>query len=172
MIKKIILLFTFILSTVCYVFSQSDQIFKHNNEVINANIFKITEHAIIFSYENETTEYTLSKHAVAKVIHGKSKREENISEKIIINGVRDWEKVVILNDYILTNGLIKGVEVKGKTKLISLNSLNSAERKSLRRIKLEAAKLNHPFIYFTIDETKLPLLDGAQSLKRGTTYTY
>lgn len=87
---------TFFLSN-AQVNAQVDKIYKHNGDIINGKVIKIGEFTISFSYENEETEYVVSKYAVEKIIF-KTGRTESISEKIIIEGESDWEKVVIIED--------------------------------------------------------------------------
>ena len=97
--------------------AQADKIYKHNGEVIDGKVVKLEEFTIIFKYDGEDAENTLSKYAIEKIVYGKSGRVEEVTEKIVVKTEDDWEKVVILEDKAFIAGLKKGDEVRGKTGL-------------------------------------------------------
>lgn len=73
--------------------AQVDVITKHNGEVVKGKVIKLEEFTIIFKYDGEDAENTISKYAVEKIVYGKSGRVEEVTEKITIDGEKDWEKV-------------------------------------------------------------------------------
>ena len=92
----------------------ADKLVKHSGEKIDVKVVKVGETTIIYKYPGEDAEQTIGKFAVASITYG-SGRTEEISEKIVIDGKGDWEKVQILTDKSQVIGLKKGEEVKGKT---------------------------------------------------------
>lgn len=152
-------------------FSQNDKLIKHNGEKLEVKVLKVGETSITFKYPGEDAEQTVGKFAVASITYGTSGRKEEISEKIVVSGEDDWEKVQILTDKAQVLGLKKGEDVRGKTAgYYSFNTAGSADKKATRRIKEAAAKLGAPFVLLTSDKN-----DGfgvKQSIKNGTTYTY
>ncbi|MBN9385670.1 MAG: hypothetical protein J0H74_33255 [Chitinophagaceae bacterium] len=152
-------------------FSQNDKLIKHNGEKLEVKVLKVGETTITYKYPGEDAEQTIGKFAVASITYGTSGRKEEISEKIVISGEDDWEKVQILTDKAQVIGLKKGEDVRGKTNgLLSYNTAGSADKKATRRIKEAAAKTGAPFILLTSDKN-----DGfgvKQSIKNGTAYTY
>ena len=77
-------------------FAQVDKVYKHNGEVVDGKVVRVEEYTVVFKYDGEDAENTIGKYAIEKVVYGKSGRVEEVSEKIIVNGKDDWEKVVIL----------------------------------------------------------------------------
>lgn len=167
----------FTLSLIAALFSlfafcqKNDVLMKHNGEKLEVKVIKVGETTINYKYPGEDAEQTIGKFAVASIVYGGSGRKEQISDKIVISGEDDWEKVQILTDKSQVLGLKKGDDVRGKTSgLLSYNTAGSADKKASRRIREAAAKLGAPFILMTSDKS-----DGfgiKQSIKNGTAYTY
>jgi hypothetical protein len=168
--KKLILLsFTALIGVIA--FAQNDKMKKHSGETLEVKVIKVNETTINFKYPGEDAEQTIGKYAIESITYGTSGRKEVISEKIVVSGKDDWEKVVILTDPSEVLGLKKGEEIKGKTSgLLSYNTAGSADKKATRKIKEEAAALGAPFILMTADKS-----DGfgvKQSIKKGYAYSY
>ncbi len=174
---KNLLLVAFLFTSV-FLNAQADKLFKHNGETINVKVVKLEEYTIIFKYDGEDAENTISKYAVEKVIYGKSGRVEEVTAKIVINGEDDWEKVVVLEDKAYISGLKKGGELRGKTGFISFHTGNTADKKAEKKLKMEAAKTNSPFILMMSDKTinqsgaSGPSFGAVQSVKTGISYNY
>ena len=157
--------------------AQTDKIFKHNGEEINAKVLKVEEYTLVFKYDGEDVENTISKYAVEKVAY-KSGRVEEMTSKIVVNGEDDWEKVVILEDKSYIAGLKKGDEIRGKTGFVSFHTGNTADKKAQKKLKMEAAKAGFPFILLTenkdINQSGAtgPSFGAVQSIKKGVTYKY
>jgi len=155
---------------------QYDQIFKHNGETIEGNVLRITEYSVVFRYAGEDAENTLSKYAVEKIIYGKSKRVEEVSEKIIIESAKDWEKVVILEDKNLIAGLKKGSEIRGKTSFVNFHTANTGDKKAMQKMKQEAAAAGCQFILILTEKSSVGSssnnLGGSQAMKTGICYRY
>lgn len=173
--KKIIFVAT-LFFTVVFSYSQSDEITKHNGEIVNGKVIKVEEYAIVFKYDGEDAENTLSKYAIEKIVYGKSHRVESITDKIIVKGEEDWEKVVVLEDIAFIAGLKKAEEVRGKTGLINYHTGNTADKKAEMKLKKAAAILGCPFILMTADKTTVGAssnqLGGSQAIKKGIGYKY
>lgn len=167
--KTILTLFTALFALT--VFSQNDKLMKHNGEKLEVKVLKVGETTITYKYPGEDAEQTIGKYAVASIVYGTSGRKEEISEKIVISGEDDWEKVQILTDKAQVIGLKKGEDVRGKTAgMYSFNTAGSADKKATRRIKEAAAKMGAQFVLLTSDKN-----DGfgvKQSIKNGTAYSY
>ncbi len=154
-----------------FSFAQTNDVMqKHSGEKLEVKIIKVGETTISYKYPGEDAEQTIGKFAVGKITYG-SGRTEVVSEKVVVSGEEDWEKVEILTDASQVIGLKKGEEVKGKTAgLISYNTAGSADKKATKRIKQDAAALGAPFVLMTSDKA-----DGfgvKQSIKKGFTYSY
>ena len=173
--KKVIFLFAMIIAS-SLVNAQVDLITKHNGEVVKGKVVKLEEFTIVFKYDGEDADNTISKYAVEKIVYGKSGRVEQITEKIVVSGEADWEKVVILEDISYIAGLKKGEEVRGKTGLINYHTGNTGDKKAEKKLKIAAAVLGCPFILQTADKTTVGAssngLGGSQAIKKGIGYKY
>jgi len=163
------LLLAFALLATVIVFGQNDKLYKHTGEKLDVKITKVGEFTISFTYPNEQAEQTIAKYAVAKIEYS-SGRKEDITEKIVINDKDDWEKVIILEDVAATVGLKRQGEIRGKTSgMLSYRTAGNADRKSLERLKKEAAELGAPFILLTSEKDSRWT---TQSIKKGFAYSY
>lgn len=173
--KKIILMVVFALG-LNVANAQNDKIYKHSGETVEGKVIRIDEYTIIFKYDGEDAENTIGKYAVEKIIYGKTKRQEDVTEKIVINGEDDWEKVVILEDKGYISGLKKVGEVRGKTGLINFQTGNTGDKKAQKKLKMDAAKQGCPFVLLTADKTTVGAnsnaLGGSQAIKTGVAYKY
>jgi uncharacterized protein YbjQ (UPF0145 family) len=150
-------------------FGQSDKLYKHTGEKIDAKIIKVGEWTVSFSYPNETAEQTISKYAVAKIEYASGRKEE-ITEKIVINDKEDWEKVIILEDAGASVGLKRQGEIKGKTGgMFSYRTSGNADKKAMERLKKEAAELGAPFVILMSEKDSR---FTTQSIKKGFAYSY
>ena len=158
------------------IYAQSDLITRHNGEIIKGNVLRENEYTIVFTYENETAENTISKYAIEKIVYVKSGRVEKVTDKIVINGEDDWEKVTILEEKSYIVGLTKVEEIRGKTAFINMQTGNTGDKKALKKLKMAAAKLHCPFILITSEKStvgsKSNELGGSQSIKTGLAYKY
>jgi sRNA-binding regulator protein Hfq len=173
--KKILLMVVFALG-LNVANAQNDKIYKHSGETVEGKVIRLDEYTIIFKYDGEDAENTIGKYAVEKIIYGKTKRQEDVTEKIVINGEDDWEKVVILEDKGYISGLKKVGEVRGKTGLINFQTGNTGDKKAQKKLKMDAAKQGCPFVLLTADKTTVGAnsnaLGGSQAIKTGVGYKY
>lgn len=158
------------------VLAQADIITKHNGEIVKGKVIKLEEYTITYTYEGEDAQNTISKYAVEKIVYGKSGRVEQVTEKIVINGEDDWEKVIILEEKGYISGLNKVSEIRGKTGLINFQTGNTGDKKAEKKLKMAAAALDCPFILMISDKTTVGAnsnqLGGTQSIKTGLAYKY
>ena len=146
-----------------------DKMYKHTGEKLDVKILKVGDFTVNFTYPNETAEQTIAKYAIAKIEYS-SGRKEDISEKIVVSSKDDWEKVIILEDVAATVGLKRQGEIKGKTAgMLSYRTAGNADKKSLERLKKEAAELGAPFVLLTSDKDAR---FSTQSIKKGFAYSY
>ncbi|MFL5745731.1 MAG: hypothetical protein ACJ751_13755 [Niastella sp.] len=165
--RKSIMLMVALFATIV-TFAQ-DKMYKHTGEKLDVKIIKVAEFTVTFTYPNETAEQTIAKYAIAKIEYG-SGRKEDITEKIVVSSKDDWEKVVILEDVAATVGLKRQGEIKGKTAgMLSYRTAGNADKKSMERLKKEAAELGAPFILLTSEKDSRW---STQSIKKGFAYSY
>jgi sRNA-binding regulator protein Hfq len=86
--KKIILVLTLVFGF-GIANAQVDVNTKHCGETVEGKVIRLDEFTIVFKYDGEDAENTISKYAVEKIVYGKTKRVEIITEKIIVNGEDD-----------------------------------------------------------------------------------
>ncbi|WP_320815806.1 hypothetical protein [Flavobacterium sp.] len=172
--KKILILA--VLFFTAFASAQVDKIYKHNGETVDGKVLRVEEYTIVFVYDGEEAENTLGKYSIEKIVYGKSKRTEEVTEKIVVNGEADWANVVILEDKSYIAGLTKVDEVRGKTGLINYHTGNTGDKKAEMKLKKEAAKMKCPFILQTADKSTVGAssnsLGGSQVIKKGIGYKY
>ena len=162
------------LAALTVVAMAQDKIYLHSGKVIDGKVIKQEEFTIIYKYAGEDAEQTISKRAVGKIVYS-SGREETVSDKIVINGEDDWEKVEILMDKGEVVGLVKKDEVTGKTSgyFSGYTSAAKGDKKSQMKMLKAAAALHCPFVYMTTDNaTSGAGTFGKQGLKKGIAYNY
>jgi hypothetical protein len=173
--KKIILLLSLIFTS-AVVSAQTDAITKHSGEIVNGKVLRVDEYTVVFKYDGEDAENSLGKYAIEKIVYGKSGRVEEITEKIVVKGEADWEKVIILEEKSYIAGLKKAGEVRGKTGMINLQTGNTGDKKAEKKLKMAAAALECPFILMTSDKTTVGAnsnqFGGTQAIKTGLGYKY
>ncbi|MEY4432252.1 MAG: hypothetical protein RLZZ44_382 [Bacteroidota bacterium] len=175
--KKIILSLI-VLMTGMIANAQVDIITKHSGEIVKGKVVRVEEYTVVYKYDGEDVENSIGKYAIQKIVYGKSGREEEFTDKIIINGEEDWEKVVILEDKAYISGLKKGEEIRGKTGFVSFHTGNTADKKAEKKLKMEAAKGNYPFVLLVSDKqinqsgAQGPSFGAVQSVKTGVSYKY
>ncbi|MFY7666327.1 hypothetical protein [Flavobacterium sp.] len=156
--------------------AQVDIITKHNGDIIKGKVVRVQEYTIEFKYDGEDAEITMSKYAIEKIVYGKSGRVEEVTEKIVVKGEDDWEKVIIFEEKDYIAGLKKVGEVRGKTGLINFQTGNTGDKKASKKLKMAAAALGCPFIFMTADKSTVGAnsnaLGGSQNIKTGIAYKY
>jgi sRNA-binding regulator protein Hfq len=156
--------------------AQVDKIYKHNGETVNGHVLRVEEYTIVFKYEGEDAENTLSKYSIEKIVYGKSGRTEDVTEKIVLGSKEDWEKVIILEEKSYIAGLKKGDDVRGKTGLINYHTGNTGDKKAEKKLKMDAAEKGYPFILMIDDKSTVGAssntLGGSQAIKKGIGYKY
>ncbi|MFM9824998.1 hypothetical protein [Flavobacterium sp.] len=173
--KKIIFVFAMLIAGIS-ANAQVDIITKHSGEIVKGKVIKVEEYTIVYKYDGEDAENTISKYAVEKIVYGKSGRVEEVTEKIVVSTEADWEKVVILEDKAYAAGLKKGEEVRGKTGLINYHTGNTGDKKAEMKLKKAAAAIGCPFILMTADKSTVGAnsnaIGGSQAIKKGIGYKY
>jgi len=156
--------------------AQVDVISKHSGETVKGKVIRLEEYTVVFKYDGEDAENTIGKYAIEKIVYGKSGRVEEVTEKIVVESEKDWEKVVILEDKAYIAGLKKGEEVRGKTGLINFQTGNTGDKKAEKKLKMAAAALGCPFILLTADKVTVGAnsnaIGGSQAIKKGVSYKY
>jgi sRNA-binding regulator protein Hfq len=172
--KKILIVA--LLSFSAMLSAQVDKIYKHNGEVVDGKVTRVEEYTIVFKYDGEDAENVIGKYAIEKIVYGKSGRVEMVTDKIVVKGEQDWEKVVILEEKSYIAGLKKVDEIRGKTGLINYHTGNTADKKAEKKLKMAAAAMGCAFILQTADKTTVGAssntLGGSQAIKKGVAYTY
>lgn len=175
------LLSTMILAFAMVVAFASDKIFLHSGKTVDGKVVRVDDFKIYYKYDGEDAEQTIGKKAVEKIQYA-SGRMEPVSEKIIINGKDDWEKVEILLDKSEVVGLKKVDEVKGKS--TGGFSGSKSDKKANMKLLQAAAEMKCPFILMTSDQKSsggsysgwgggiAGIASANQSLKKGIAYTY
>ena len=126
---------------------KNDTIFLLNGKQIVCNVINITESGITYLFAGESLTNAITKNIVKEIRFG-SGRVQKFSELIVINGVKDWQKVQITTLQTDVEGLVRKGNVIG--------NVGQGHETIDRKMKQQAAKLGAHIIFmqgknFTID---------------------
>jgi hypothetical protein len=158
--------------------AQADSIYLHNGEIVGGKVLKVSEKTVTFTYVDEDAQQTLGKYAVARVVFGKSKRVQDVSDRIIVRSKEDWENVIVIQNTDEVAGLKRRTELKGKTRQINYRTGEGSDKTALKKLKMDAAENGCPFVFITTDkDIDRKSDDGGswgqvQSIKKGVGYAY
>ena len=162
----------FLLFTTCLSAQNNfDIIVKHSDEHLSVQVISVDE-KITFNYQNETVTNSISKNCVKEIIFS-SGRIQVCSEKIIVNSVEDWEKVIITNNPEDVKCLVrKGDITASASNTWNFKSKSGVDRKATAKIKKEAAELKAHIVLIQSQEKENSFWSGASSSKNGVAYGY
>lgn len=144
-------------------FSQ-DKIITHNRDTIICKVIETQEVSIKYKYPNEETINSISKNIVYKILFATG-REQIISEKVIISGKKDWEKVQVTNNESEVAGLVKLGEINAKANSgWSMTNAGKMQKKALEKLKEEAAEKGAHIILILTQTSQ----NGSYGLSGGT----
>lgn len=177
--KKIFLAFFVCIGLPIMLLAQTDKVFLHNGNTMEVSVKSISSGLITYSYPNEVMTQEISAQQVEKIVFS-SGRTQQISEKIIINGKDDWEKVIITTSEADIIGLVRKGDVKGTWTGSSLSGTAKVQEKAEREAKQNAAKLGaHVIFVQTYDTRQAGGMDAvtgfgqnAKAAVRGVAYGY
>jgi hypothetical protein len=116
-----------------------DTIFPLNGQSITCKVTKVGESEIEYSFLGEAVMNTVSKKQVSE-IHFSSGRVQKISEKVLVLGEDDWQKVVLTTLPTDVTGLIKKELIRGKaTGFTTLSNIDNIKSRAEEEIKRKAA---------------------------------
>ncbi|MBJ6119008.1 hypothetical protein JAO76_12445 [Pontibacter sp. BT310] len=179
--KKSLLAFLFLFISI-QCFSQErkpDTITKLNGESMEVLVSTVGDKEISFVYLNETVTNVINKNQV-KEIKFASGRVQKFSEKIVINGEQDWEKVIVTTLESDVAGLVRKGEVRAKASGGStFSNQANIDEKATMKLKKEAAAMGAHIILIQSQKTETGGYSGAggmgtvpKSLKQGVAYSY
>lgn len=112
-------------------------------------VLSTSENGVTFSWPGETMTISMSKNLIEEIKYA-SGRKEKLSEKIVIRGEDDWEKIKITTQASDIEGLVKKSDLTGTSPNLGLYTpLKKAESKILLQLKHDAAKLGAHIILIT-----------------------
>lgn len=128
-----------------------DRIIMRNGDTLTVKITKTTPDLVEFSYPNEELINTEYKNAIDRIIYA-SGRVEICSEKTQlqkINGIEDWEKVVITYSETDVKGLTRVGQITKTSGWGGTMATGLGYKDALKKIKKEAAKQGASIVWIT-----------------------
>lgn len=170
-------IFLFLLVIGQFFFAQQssnmhDLIIQHSGDSLKVQVISVDD-KVVFKYLNEEATNFLSNNCIDKIIFA-SGRVQKFDDKVIITGVKDWEKVIITTNPDDVKCLVR----KGEVRASSSNDWNfkgkmGIDKKATMKIKKEAAKLNsHVILLEDQFKKNMTFWSGATSSKYGIAYSY
>lgn len=152
--------------------SNNDMLYLHNGTTVEGSVIRVAEFTVTYKYKGENAEQVISKYAVSKIIYN-SGRSEKVTDQIRVNSKLDWENVVIIEDVTHIAGLTKVGEVSGNTKWFSQHSANGAQKKAIKKLKMDAAQNGCQFIFMTSEsDPHYSSSTNYNAIRRGIGYRY
>ena len=130
------------------IFAQSHIIVKHIGNKIPVNYIKISNNLIYYTTGQTQEEYSISTFAVAELIDKSTNAVTKVTDKVIVNGVQDYKKVVLIDED----------QTKGLTAAVNELRLNSwakgqdpfvIKNQNVMVLKKKASKEGIPFVLLT-----------------------
>lgn len=155
-----------------YSQNQNDIIVKHNGEHLNVKVISVDE-KITYSYPSESVVNAVGKNCVKEIIFS-SGRVQQITEKVIVTGEDDWERVQITTDPDDVKCLVrKGDITSSASNSWNFKSKTKVDKKATEKIKREAASLKAQIILIQSDSKgNAGFLSGDSSSKNGVAFGY
>ena len=128
-------------------FAQSHTLVKHNGEKLNVNYIKTDNNLVYFNSGKDQVEQTISTFAVAELINTSTNATTKVSDKIVVNGEQDYNKVIVIAPNATTglssttNGSKFVNRVKGQTPL-------AVQQQNITALKRKAANAGISFVSF------------------------
>lgn len=152
--------------------ARTDQLILLNGEVLAVEIIEITEREVTFAYPNEDINFTKSKNSISEIVYSSGRREK-VSERIIISGDADWQKVILTDIPEDVEGLAKKGELFVKSTATTIFSGSAKiDAKSTMKIKKAAAKLGAHIVYLQTQNFDRGFRKTNRSTKSGIAYGY
>ncbi len=168
--KNFTLLLLFVaISIIAY---SQDIIVTHKGETIKCKVTEVADKSIKFKYAGEELVNSLSKNVVRDITF-ENGRVQHISDKIVINGEDDWEKVQITNLESDVEGLTKYGELDAKKNGGSIYSnVGKLQKKAIDKLKKQAASNGCHIILMLSTTGNKAYYAGAQASASGVAYKY
>jgi hypothetical protein len=126
-------------------FAQSHVLVKHNGEKMNVNYIKTNNNLLYFNTGKDQVEQTISTFAVAELVNTTTNDRTKVSDKIVVSGEQDYNKVIVIAPNAAT-GLSSTTNdskfvnrIKGQTPL-------AVQQQNIIALKRKAAKEGIPFV--------------------------
>ena len=138
---------TFLLSTFSFAQGKNDVLHLAEGPK-EVQVTEVGFNTIKYSYPNEKTVYSISKHQVSKIEFASGREEVYKSPFKPVNGLDDFENV-----YISYNSEdVVGLDPKGElfskaTGVTTLSSINNVKNRALDKLKVEAAMLGANVVF-------------------------
>ena len=129
-----------------FVMAQTDQIYLHNGKTLEVNVKGIANGVITYSYPQEKVTMEISEHLVEKIIFT-SGRVQQISEKVIVKDINDWENVIITNIESDIKGLVRKGEVSETQRGSSASKTHKIQQTAENKMNMKAAEMGAHIIF-------------------------
>ncbi len=120
-----------------------DKIIYRNGDTLSVKIIKNTPDIVEYKYPNEDLINQEYKNALSKIIYNSGRVENCKSESNLakVNGIEDWEKVILTTNSDDIKGLTKVGEVIGKSGWGGAMAQREGNKGARKQLKKKAAKI-------------------------------
>jgi len=171
--KKVI--FLFVLLSFCTIVLAQDRIMTHRGDTIVCKISELTDNNIKYRFEGEDLLNNISKNLVREIKFSNN-RIQKISEKVVINGLEDWQKVKITN----LESDISGLNRKGEFTANAASGWSTTgegkmQAKAMDKLKKQASEVGAHIVLILTTTSKgggHGMSGGTKASVTGVAYSY
>ena len=155
---------------------QPDKVYLHTGDIWKVSVIELTDTGVKYKFQGEDLVNNISKLLVER-IEFSSGRTQKITDKVVIEGEADWEKVQITNIAEEIKGLTRKGEVHSKSTGAwgAASNAKKVYMKAEEKLKKEAAKLGAHSIYMkdlVVKDGDMMSGQWAKSMLSGVAYGY
>ncbi|OAZ04434.1 hypothetical protein [Flavobacterium succinicans] len=126
-------------------FAQSHVLVKHNGEKMNVNYIKTNNNLLYFNTGKDQVEQSISTFAVAELINTITNDRAKISDKIVVSGEHDYNKVILITPD-ATTGLSTIANNSKFINRVKGQTPGAVQQQNIMALKRKAAKEGIPFV--------------------------
>lgn len=126
-------------------FAQSHVLVKHNGEKMNVNYIKTNNNLLYFNTGKDQVEQSISTFAVAELINTITNDRAKVSDKIVVSGEHDYNKVILITPD-ATTGLSTIANNSKFVNRVKGQTPGAVQQQNIMALKRKAAKEGIPFV--------------------------
>jgi hypothetical protein len=169
------LIIALLLFICCHTGKSQDKVIILNGDTIRCQILEFNGIALTYKLSSPDSVYYMSGTKIYQLLYSNGEIQ-NVSNRVMISGKKDWEKVILTSDTADIEGLVKVGDLKTKT--YAAHDVEQARDEGQIKLRKEAAELGAFIVLITDQYSRKALPLGrpqyynVKSVFKATAYTY